>query len=772
MHTSSDNPVSFAQQHATPSQKRTRVSSMSCNKNTFDTPVRPLVHQLASSRHRTSKPSRSTKPVAQSHLFMHRHASTTTTHTSLPLRAKNPRQTNLLPTVLFHTNKVTRNPQRFSIPEHGALSQPAPLKKVMDRAMLRESTSNDTFSGVNVASIPSAASFSSSSSSNISISVSSTKKRRFRESGVSSSTSKNAPSVSGCANRKSTGAMKASCMPPSHGGTRNAFEKLNTLKLLLDAGHLNQDEYEARKTQLINEMTGTSADPKFPNHHSALLDVNVVRKLPQSTVNSPAMLQPLMHVVIPHNPPEFKRILSEHAEKLSFDVDTLEWHSMSTNVKIDVVPFATGQLRNAYYLQDLTGSSSPNETDDTEPNTQLLVAKFMIQSADVSTYLSDVEMQAVCAHYARLYNEHEPPLKVDYAQSWLLKLKDRDGVVCCVEEYLPGAYVKYSNNNGFVGHTTSATEERERNTPQAFSHFTFVASDYRLMVVDIQGVHDSYTDPQIHTFDGRGFGAGNLGTIGMEKFLQTHRCNEICKWLGLPVLVHSKSDGNGKEDAEEDRIRYKAGGTAAPEYEMPFGNAIKKSTHRSGIEARNTFSKSVTVSEVLGEEFALSEDDIVDSSRPSRCRRRRKETSDDSDAYDSDSSGADDLMCRTSSSFASSATTTRTTTASISAEEREYISNGFSGEYRRMQRRRRNALRARKTAKKKMREERCQWSMDSRTDEEFDSSHSFRNRRSRKRNSCYGMTSAHSKRIVGKTNAAWFSAGHVWQRLFRCCYGS
>jgi hypothetical protein len=96
-------------------------------------------------------------------------------------------------------------------------------------------------------------------------------------------------------------------------------------------------------------------------------------------------------------------------------------------------------------------------------------------------------MQAVCAHYAKLYNEHEPPLKVQYAKSWLLKvcipkhqrpivyvflpvfdakLLDRGDIVCSIEDYLPGLYVKYSNNNGFVGKETSTTEERERNTPQ------------------------------------------------------------------------------------------------------------------------------------------------------------------------------------------------------------------------------------------------------------------------------------------------------------------
>ena len=34
---------------------------------------------------------------------------------------------------------------------------------------------------------------------------------------------------------------------------------------------------------------------------------------------------------------------------------------------------------------------------------------------------------------------------------------------------------------------------------QAFSHFTFEASCHEQIVVDIQGVGDLYTDPQIHT---------------------------------------------------------------------------------------------------------------------------------------------------------------------------------------------------------------------------------------------------------------------------------
>lgn len=49
---------------------------------------------------------------------------------------------------------------------------------------------------------------------------------------------------------------------------------------------------------------------------------------------------------------------------------------------------------------------------------------------------------------------------------------------------------------------------------QAFSHFTFERSGHQLIVVDIQGVGDLYTDPQIHTEAGTDFGDGNLGRCG------------------------------------------------------------------------------------------------------------------------------------------------------------------------------------------------------------------------------------------------------------------
>lgn len=51
--------------------------------------------------------------------------------------------------------------------------------------------------------------------------------------------------------------------------------------------------------------------------------------------------------------------------------------------------------------------------------------------------------------------------------------------------------------------------------PQAFSHFSWQASNGMFLICDIQGWGRLLTDPQIHTIDGKGFGAGNLGSEGI-----------------------------------------------------------------------------------------------------------------------------------------------------------------------------------------------------------------------------------------------------------------
>lgn len=54
-----------------------------------------------------------------------------------------------------------------------------------------------------------------------------------------------------------------------------------------------------------------------------------------------------------------------------------------------------------------------------------------------------------------------------------------------------------------------------------------------MMIVDIQGVGNVLTDPQIHCLDKSKYGKGNLGYEGILMFFNSHNCNEYCQFLGL-----------------------------------------------------------------------------------------------------------------------------------------------------------------------------------------------------------------------------------------------
>ena len=67
------------------------------------------------------------------------------------------------------------------------------------------------------------------------------------------------------------------------------------------------------------------------------------------------------------------------------------------------------------------------------------------------------------------------------------------------------------------------------------------------MVVDIQGVGDLYTDPQIHTHVGTDYGDGNLGVKGFALFFSSHVCNDVCKSLGLTKFDMAETESKCQE---------------------------------------------------------------------------------------------------------------------------------------------------------------------------------------------------------------------------------
>jgi hypothetical protein len=218
---------------------------------------------------------------------------------------------------------------------------------------------------------------------------------------------------------------------------------------------------------------------------------------------------------------------AERAYKWTLAIDSALnpiWSCSVVLVEIQEKPFAKGSCRSAHKLRDLT-----------YPN-QHYVAKFSTKKASRDQYFMDVLMQTFCSKWSDLYNSFNPPKKITFLPSFVLELCDRGTtpVVCGGEPFIEGDYKKFNNNSGYVN------SEAARNTPQAFSHFSLVHSNQELVIIDIQGVNDFYTDPQIHTKSGKGFGEGNLGQNGIYQFIKTHQCNPLCNFLKLEPLNSSR----------------------------------------------------------------------------------------------------------------------------------------------------------------------------------------------------------------------------------------
>ena len=56
-----------------------------------------------------------------------------------------------------------------------------------------------------------------------------------------------------------------------------------------------------------------------------------------------------------------------------------------------------------------------------------------------------------------------------------------------VEEYIPGSFTKYINNNGQINFNLSHDIKELLEKCECFVHYSYVSTDKKMMVVDLRG---------------------------------------------------------------------------------------------------------------------------------------------------------------------------------------------------------------------------------------------------------------------------------------------
>ena len=157
-----------------------------------------------------------------------------------------------------------------------------------------------------------------------------------------------------------------------------------------------------------------------------------------------------------------------------------------------------------------------------EKRTCVREARMPVSEQPVEAYFDQVISQVLASDYSKAFNEALNSAGVDssgpvvnVAEMHVLKLPERGGQLVLLSDTVH----RGERARCLVGQTLP---ERER--AAAFMHFSYEASEHRLVVGSIRHLGDSYySAPIIHTVDQKGFGTKNLGTFGIDDFRIHHR---------------------------------------------------------------------------------------------------------------------------------------------------------------------------------------------------------------------------------------------------------
>ena len=244
------------------------------------------------------------------------------------------------------------------------------------------------------------------------------------------------------------------------------------------------------------------------------------------------------------------KVIGDSTEPITlykFDIGTMTWCGTPITVefKVEKEPLGTGGFREAYKATSISSVfgnknqewvvkkylAGAKETIEMTNQTIAQHSKKVVQMHMLArNFASKLEEKLIKTNKSMLYGE-----TLKYKKLYLGEYKDAS---VTVEEFIEGDFTKHINNTGVI----CGQESEIRSKAESLAHFSYECSSRKLMVVDMQGCGCWLFDPEIASQnikegDELLFTTGNLSFKAIENFLEAHKCNKYCNFLGLSSSV-------------------------------------------------------------------------------------------------------------------------------------------------------------------------------------------------------------------------------------------
>ena len=262
-----------------------------------------------------------------------------------------------------------------------------------------------------------------------------------------------------------------------------------------------------------------------------------------------------------------EKIPAERIVRHLYDPSTGTWSIDETIVKMEANPFTRGAMRHCFRMKKRAQHPKHatnhhfHKTGWSYASNNYVAKAYMTKDGQMDcseeakqAVQNDIKLQYEAQHWSNLFNQQEPPTKINFIRAYAIEFPHRPGQPwMAVERFITGKDVYGA---GFVKHNTNAgyvDTDLRRVTPQVFSAFSFYKSQGKRLVADIQGVGDLYTDPQVLS-ECYEFGEGDLGPRGMALFFHSYRSCGTSDAMGVPIFPLSRNEIKAQAKYEEEEV--------------------------------------------------------------------------------------------------------------------------------------------------------------------------------------------------------------------------